>query len=107
MKKHIILDQNEILIHKTTIHDHKIRWFNMDDDIYVSCSDLAKTRMTGKQFSNKFDKDENNQYRIYNIIHKTKNNYTSRIRYVCIDDIISRINFEGTIWKYIKQLKRR
>lgn len=78
----------------------------MGDDIYVNCSDLAKSRMIGKKVSNKFDRGEAGQYKMYNIIHKTKNNYTSRIRYVCIDDIISKINFEGTVWKYIKHLKR-
>ena len=39
----------------------------------------------------------------YLIMHKTKGKYKSPIRYIHIDDIIKRIQYDKHIWNYIKR----
>ena len=98
------IDESEVLIRKIEINNCKIRWICINDEIYINGVDLLKANILSSTTV-----DENRLGSIkttkqpYLIIHRTKGKYKSPIRYIHINDIIKRIQYDKHIWNYIKR----
>ena len=98
------IDENEVLIRKIEINNCKIRWICINDEVYINCVDLLKANIIS---SNMVEENRVGELKTtkqpYLIMHKTKGKYKSPIRYIHINDIIRRIQYDKHIWNYIKR----
>lgn len=98
------IDENEVLIRKIEINNCKIRWICINDEVYINGVDLLKANIisSGMVEENRIGPVKTTK-QPYLIMHKTKGNYKSPIRYIHINDIIRRIQYDKHIWDYIKR----
>lgn len=98
------IDESEILIRKIEINNCKIRWIYINDEIYINGVDLLKANIlsSGMVKENRLGTLRTTK-QPYLIMHKTKGKYKSSIRYIHINDIIRRIQYDKHIWNYIKR----
>ena len=98
-----IIGEDEVLIRKIEINNCKIRWICINDEIYINGMDLLKANIISSETNGNRLGTIKTTRKPYLIIHKTKGNYTSPIRYIHINDIIKRMRYDNYIWEYIKK----
>lgn len=99
-----IISEDEVLIRKIEINNHKIRWIVIDNEIYINGVDLVKANIISSEYNQNIALGPiKTTKRPYLITHRTKGNYKSPMRYIYIGDIIKRIRYSNHIWDYIKK----